>query len=230
MNANSSNLQALQDRLRELLDATRLHTMRESNQGKRQALQDLHRQYQCAIPQEDQRAAPSNPNSEFSIVVVSRSLDASLSTHWAIAVVTNERSRHCRVFHVSDTHVMGLRALGWTAFVQDETLDRTSRYRGGVRIGFVRRDDLRRLEQTICGPGVPRPTSEMWDCEDWTLAVIRLLEAQGFALATAVLGADYGGVLINRLISDSLRAQRLTEERGSGPVFVQLSLLPEAGR
>ncbi|TBU22080.1 hypothetical protein BD311DRAFT_167134 [Dichomitus squalens] len=152
MNVNSSNLQALQDRLRKLLDATRPHTMRELSQGQSQA-QDLHRQRQCVIPQEqDQSATPPNPNSEFSIVVVSRSLDASLSTHWAIAVVTNERSRQCRVFHVSDTHVMGLRALGWTAFVQDETLDRTSRYRGGVRIGFVQRDDLRRLEQVRGSP------------------------------------------------------------------------------
>ena len=78
-----------------------------------------------------------------------------------------------------------------------------------------------RTFKTICDPNIPPPSSEMWDCEDWTIAVIRLLEERGFALATH--GADHEGILINLLISDSLRAQRLTEEHGDGPVFVQLS-------
>ncbi len=194
-----------------------------------------------------------------SIVVVSRPSTSSATTHWAIAVVTDERSRRCRVFHVSDAHILGLRALGWSAFAQDETLDRSSRYRGGVRIGFVESDDLCRLEQVravqtqpsppaslvaqqafvvlvlvartsasatkqaICGSPLPPPTSDTgaWDCTDWTLAILKRLEDQGFVLVT--YGLD-DGALIGQLARDSLRAQRQTERHGVRPVFVPLSL------
>ena len=85
-----------------------------------------------------------------------------------------------------------------------------------------------RTFKTICDPSIPPPSSETWDCEDWTIAVIRLLEERGFALTTN--GADNEGILINSLISDSLRAQKLTEELGDGPVFVQLSFPPQHRR
>ncbi|PIL25517.1 hypothetical protein GSI_12418 [Ganoderma sinense ZZ0214-1] len=164
----------------------------------------------CATTQQAEDEAEDECNANLSIVVVAshRSSTSPATTHWAIAIVTDERSRQCRVFHVSDAHIVGLRALGWTAFAQDETLDRSSRCQGGVRVGLVERDDLRRLEEAICGNQVPPPTSDIWDCEDWTLAVIRHLEDEGFTLAT--YGLDDGALINHR------------------PVFVSLSL-PSAG-
>ena len=156
MNANSTSptLRALQDVLRELLNAT--HTLSNATREPTevQASQNSYRARQVQSQRQNQHPAHSDPNSDsdFSIVVISRSISASLSNHWAIAVVTNEHSRQCRVFHVSDTHVMGLRALGWSAFVQDEIVDRTSGYRGGVRIGLVRREELRRFEEVRPSP------------------------------------------------------------------------------
>ena len=117
--------QTLRDRLRTLLNAT--HPTCETTQD----------------PEDE-------PNPNLSIVVVSRSPMSHPTTHWAIAVITDERTRRCRVFQVSDVHILGLRSLGWTAFVQDEILDRSSSYRGGVRIGVVERDDLDRLEEVRC--------------------------------------------------------------------------------
>ena len=117
----------LQDRLRALLTATSVTS--------------------CETAQEVEDEDEASPNSNLSIVVISR--PSSATTHWAIAVVTDERSRRCRVFHVSDVHIVGLCALspGWTCFAQDETLDSSSSYRGGVRIGLVEKDDLDRLEE-----------------------------------------------------------------------------------
>ncbi|KAI1785708.1 hypothetical protein LXA43DRAFT_1099923 [Ganoderma leucocontextum] len=186
--------QTLQGRLRRLLSAT--STTRETTQG-----------------------VEDEANPYLSVVVISRS--SSATTHWAIALVTDERSRQCRVFHLSDAHILGLRARGRTVFVQDEILDRSSGYRGGVRIGLVERDDLSRLQEIICGNQLPPTTSDIWDCEDWTLAVIKHLEDQGFMLVTH--GMD-GGTLINQLFRDSLLAQRLTERHNGRPVFVPLSL------
>ncbi|KAM5537523.1 hypothetical protein V8D89_008850 [Ganoderma adspersum] len=192
--------QTLRDRLQRLLTAT--HSTRETT------TQD----------------AEGEPNPNLSIVVVSRPPGSHPTTHWAIAVITNERTRRCRVFHVSDVHILGLRALGWSAFFQDETVGRSSGCQGGVRVGLVERDDLDRLEEAICGNQLP-PASNTWDCEDWVLAMIKHLEDQGFMLVT--YGMD-SGTLMNRLVSDSLRAQRLTERHKSRPVFVPLSL-PSAG-
>ena len=119
--------QTLRDRLRRLLNAT--HSTCETTQD----------------PEDE-------PDPNLSMVVVSRSPGSHPTTHWAIAVITDECTRRCRVFHVSDTHIAGLRTLGWSAFVQDETLGRSSSYQGGVRIGLVERDDLERLEEVRASP------------------------------------------------------------------------------
>ena len=119
----------LQDRLRKLLIATRVISCETAQEVEAEA--------------EDEAGSDSN----LSIVVISR--PSSATTHWAITAAKDEHSRQCRVFHVSDAHILGLRALspGWTCFAQDKILDRSSNYRGGVRIGLVEKDDLNRLEQ-----------------------------------------------------------------------------------
>ena len=153
-NSTSPTLRALQDVLRELLNATRTGANATREPTEVQPFQNSHWTHRVQYQRQDQHSAHSDPNSDldFSIVVISRSISASLSNHWAIAVVTDEHSRQCRVFHVSDTHVMGLRALGWSVFVQDEIVDQTSGYRGGVRIGLVRREELRRFEEVRPSP------------------------------------------------------------------------------
>ena len=114
--------QTLRDRLQRLLNATRST---------------------CETTQDPE----DEPNPNLSLVVVSRTPGSHPTTHWAIAVITDERTRRCRVFHLSDVHILGLRSLGWAVFAQDEVLDRSSSYQGGVRIGLVERDDLSRLEE-----------------------------------------------------------------------------------
>ncbi|KAI0736088.1 hypothetical protein C8Q76DRAFT_298681 [Earliella scabrosa] len=169
--------------------------------------------------------------SGYSLVVITQSRSGKpddSDVHWAIALVTDERARQCRVYHVSDRHVSGLRALGWTAFAQDEVLGPDSGCRGGVRIGVVLEEEREKLEEVVTSGEVPEPVSSTWDCEDWAVAVVKYLSMQEeFALLGLSRTVDGGeDNFVNRLVCDVRRAERLTEKYGAalGPAFVSLSL------
>nr|VWO94631.1 CULLIN_2 domain-containing protein [Ganoderma boninense] len=159
-------------------------------------------------------------------VVLAGSPEPHAPDHWEIAVVTDESSRQCRVFRASDAATNwptnGVPVPKWTSFAEDKMLDRSSYYQGGVRIGQIQRDDLKRLEEAICSDKLPPPKSITWVSEDWIMTVIRHLEAQGFPLVTAGLDDNH---LHLRLTTDGWRARRRTaESHNRPPVFMPLSV------
>ncbi|KIY44662.1 hypothetical protein FISHEDRAFT_50938 [Fistulina hepatica ATCC 64428] len=102
--------------------------------------------------------------------------------HWAIIVVVKERQQQGPCWQVYDRHYRDGRVEWAMSAISQATMGNTNKCLGGVRIGFVKAEDLSQLQQVVVSNN-PSVKFTGWNCRDWVMEVITMLKGHNWVTA-----------------------------------------------
>lgn len=113
--------------------------------------------------------------------------------HWAIAVVDNLAKasiRRCRCYQVFNGPLPTNQPrtqyqVGWHLRIhRDAVLGASSKYRGGVVIGSIKKSELEKLDKMLSDhkPELA-PRNSTWNCRDWVMEGIAMMNKKGWTVS-----------------------------------------------
>ncbi|KAJ3972422.1 hypothetical protein EV361DRAFT_970872 [Lentinula raphanica] len=113
--------------------------------------------------------------------------------HWALVVVTSDESQTPMILQLYDGHKV--------------YLEHTTKCIGGVKVGSIKKSELKSLKE-ILSAHHPTPKFPGWNCRDWVIEVIAILQQNGWIyqgvipsqafLLPGLRSASGGGREVNR--------------------------------
>ncbi|EIW61309.1 uncharacterized protein TRAVEDRAFT_95718, partial [Trametes versicolor FP-101664 SS1] len=109
-------------------------------------------------------------------------LGAEEKPHWSIVIITDERNLKGRMYQIVTGSPGSIRnGTTWELATSDKaSLYKSSKCLGGVRIGSVREGQMDSLNKEI-RRNIPVPKSKDWNCRDWVMECIEIMQENGWA-------------------------------------------------
>ncbi|KAH9933795.1 uncharacterized protein B0H18DRAFT_870202, partial [Fomitopsis serialis] len=102
------------------------------------------------------------------------------SFHWALVVIAGEHDLSGPMYQVTNRINHTRDGVAWDiSYADSVSLMKSSMCLGGVRIGTIMKSDLKEFKKIVAG-NTPQPDSDQWNCRDWIMQCLRLLEGKGW--------------------------------------------------